>query len=252
MNEDELCEWFIDLAKSHGWICYPETSGWDILLVRNSIQIGVQSKVRANIKLLEQVLPSTQRRHGTNMISTPEKFRGYIKGPDFRAILVPEEKIGTKTFSQLDHVCHIIGIWMFAKGKPRKWGDPFHYGTALLKDPEEIHEYDWYPPEKEWIPEIVPNLPAGVPNPVSFTPWKQQALRLIARAQVRGYVTSKDAKDLEINFTTFKQNWNPWMECVGKIGKLNKYALCGDDPKRPDRQCPEAYRHFLEEERGKL
>lgn len=251
MNEGELCEWFMDLARSKNWVCYPETSNWDILLVRNGIQIGVQAKLRANVKLITQTLPHNLG-VWRNMMSSPALYRGRIKGPDFRTILVPQEKIGNKTFDDLDDLCRIVGIWMFVKGKPRKWGGPRHIGLGLLDDPEEMQDYDWQPPEKEWFPEVVPDLPAGVPNPVSLTRWKQQALKLIARAEVRGYVTSRDAKELEVNFTTFKNNWNPWMEFCGKEGRFHKYSLCGDDPKRPDRQCPEAYKHFLEEQKKEI
>jgi len=252
MNEDELCKWFIEEeAKPNGWVCYPETSDWDILLVRNGIQIGVQAKVRANVKLIQQVLPLAPSFRYGSIMSAPEKYRGHLKGPDFRTILVPEEGIGKKTFGVLSDVCRICGIWMFAKGKPRRWGgEPHHLGTALLEDPEEFEHYDWHPPEKEWFPEVVPDLPAGVKSPVQLTRWKQQALKLIARAEVRGYVTSKDAKELDINFQRFKDGWKPWMEFCGKEGRIHRYSLCGDDPKRPDRQCPEAYKHFLEEEKG--
>jgi len=249
MKEDELCNWLIEEAKSRGWTCYPETSSWDILLVRNGVQIGIQAKVRANLKVIYQTLPGFFKYQGASMLSKPEQFRGKVPGPDFRCVLVPSAGIAKDTMKSLHKICNVLGIWTIEMGKSRNHGQPRHFGLGILDDPEQITDFDWHPNEKCWFPEVVPDLPAGVPHPVSMTQWKQKALKLIARAEVNGFVTSKDAKEIDINFQRFKESWKPWMEYVGKEGRIHKYALTGDDPKRPDRQCPEEYLHFLEEAR---
>ena len=62
--EKEMCDELIVQAKNNNWIVYPEQGGWDILLIRNNIQVGIQAKLRPNIKLLSQSFPLTERETG--------------------------------------------------------------------------------------------------------------------------------------------------------------------------------------------
>ena len=63
------------------WTVYPETGGFDLLLVQDATgdQLAVEAKLTFNLKVLEQVLPG--RFDAT--------WRHPAKGPDFRAVLVP-------------------------------------------------------------------------------------------------------------------------------------------------------------------
>jgi len=251
--ESDLCEWFMAAAREKGWTCYPETSDWDILLVRDDIQVGVQAKMTPNVKLLKQCLPD-RLRWSTSMLAHPEKFRGYVTGPNFRVALVPL-KGKAKSLENFEFVAKTLGIWVVEKNnlKSKKMNERYDFGIGILEDQKHMDSHDWKPMKKCWIPDVVPDVEAGVKSPVSLTRWKQSAMRLIARARVRGYVTSKDAKELGVSMerfvARFSANHEPWMKFVGKQGRFHKYALQGEDPERPDLQMPEAYKFFLEEAR---
>lgn len=80
-TEAALCEAFIrDVQAIRGWIVYPETAGFDILLVREDTghQLGIEAKLRLNEKVIDQILPSDW----SNLCND--------EGPDWRAVLVPE------------------------------------------------------------------------------------------------------------------------------------------------------------------
>jgi hypothetical protein len=55
-SEKRLCDNLISEAEKRNFIAYPEQGNWDIVLVRNKIQIGVQAKLRPNLKVLAQTL----------------------------------------------------------------------------------------------------------------------------------------------------------------------------------------------------
>ncbi|MBA4913889.1 hypothetical protein H2N59_12065 [Pseudomonas aeruginosa] len=59
-SEAELCAAFIDeFNRVPGWTCYPETAGFDILVVHeDGRQIGVEAKLQQ----LDQAKPGAQHR----------------------------------------------------------------------------------------------------------------------------------------------------------------------------------------------
>lgn len=70
-TEAELCTAFIDWVKAENgkargrdtapvWTPYAETAGWDILLAADDgTQIGIEAKLKFNLKVLAQCLPSS-------------------------------------------------------------------------------------------------------------------------------------------------------------------------------------------------
>lgn len=242
MKETELCDLFIGAAESYGWTSYPETSGWDILLVRGEVQIGVQAKTRANVKVIAQCLPPVAW-FGRRL--EPSVRRKIVKrGPTYRAILVPGST-AHHTKKDLCEVCQALGIWVFADDK---------FGWRLIQEGcIRQEDYNWEPDEPEWLPDVIPQVAAGSKSPIQLTKWKQSALRLFALATVRGYVTSRDAKELGLNMGAFVDRWqDTWLERAGTEGRAYKYALL---PKhvlkkattRPDVQHPEEFEQYLEE-----
>lgn len=57
-TEADLCAAFIASIDADKWIPYPETVGWDILLVRkdDGFQIGIQAKQKLNTDVINQAL----------------------------------------------------------------------------------------------------------------------------------------------------------------------------------------------------
>jgi hypothetical protein len=93
---------------------------------------------------------------------------------------------------------------------------------------------------------------------VQLTQWKQSALRFLARAQVRGQVTSADAKDLGLHMSAFIDRYQDiWLTKTGKDGRYHTYELwpreqLAPDSKRPDVQHPEAFEYFVKEAKKEI
>lgn len=198
ISEAELCSQFIEYATKKGWKAYPEQNGWDFLLFGSGIQVGVQAKLTLNTKVLEQAIPKV--------------FDG-VTGPDFRAILVPENTAPT--------ICSNLGIVVFTpiKQLPRQMTSCDEI-SLRLRD-----ELRWYPEKRYPQPEYESGSVAGSPCPVTLTDWKIKALKIIARCEVRGYVTSKDFKQLNISPTMWLYSNRKWLKPLGDgkfgIGKVD-------------------------------
>jgi hypothetical protein len=249
MTETELCQNFIGAAESYGWTCYPETSGWDILLVRDEIQIGVQAKLRANVKVVAQCLPDM---YWWGRKLSPSVRRKIVKrGPHFRTVLIPRKTTAHQTLRDLSNVCQALGLWVFTDDM---------FGWHLLEAGSVVQDdYHWQPEEPEWLPDFVPQVPAGAASPLQLTSWKQAALRLLARAQVRGKVTSADAKEIGVHMDLFvnRHASDLWLKQIGKDGRFHTYELwpalfLKPGSKRPDVQHPEAFKYFVEEAKKEM
>lgn len=219
-SEAHLCSAFIEKAKNAGLAVYPETGGFDIVLVhRSGWQIGVEAKVRANFHVICQALP---------------KLQGSKTGPDYRAVLVP-----TVPRNGFRMICDRLRIVVFDMN--RISGFDFYYFPEYLS---------WTPNKRIKLPEFVPRVPSGVPSPIKLTDWKIKALKLIALAEVNGAITSKDTKLLDINFAFVAKKW---MEKTGKKdGRYFLWQLRKGDGSRPDRQHPEVYREIVKQTQKRL
>lgn len=236
-TETALCADFAAAATAQGWTVYPETSGWDLLLVKDGTQLGVQAKLKANIKVLAQA-------------SQPLQW-GRV-GPDFLAVLVPE---ADRDFSAL---AWALGIMVLAQQRDRTY-DSRSGEEHLLRHPEK-RKLRWWPDLDEkcrhapshafdapcWLPPMVPTVAAGVPCPVSLTRWKVRALRLLARLEVRGYVTAADMRDCELAPSTW---YSRYLEPTGGARGCWKRR---DGEAQFDAQHPAEFAVFIEEERRRV
>lgn len=203
-TEAEMCARFIALAtgvvhrpgwessrppKPTGWISYPETAGWDILLVRerDGLQIGFEAKLRLNDHVIMQAL---------------EPREPCAPGPDCRAVLVPHG-----TGSELHRsICHRMGIQVVTiddRGYiypeiPREdveWGNSWNDAWPQM-----------LPSKRCPLPDFVPDAKAGTPSPLTLTPWKIKAIKLACILERRGWVCRQDFKHLDLNHRLFVSN----------------------------------------------
>ncbi len=176
-TEADCCAAFIAWASGQGLVAYPETQGWDILLVAgDGTQIGVQAKLKFNIKVLQQSLDD-----GWSFVWRDE-------GPDFRAVLVADD-------SGCRSLCAALGLILF---------EPYRIGGEGRFQPEfRDHHYNvpqfWNPVRRLKLPAYVPDVPAGTPAPRQLSEWKIAALRILACLEVRGFVTREDFKRYQID-----------------------------------------------------
>jgi hypothetical protein len=174
--------------KAESWTSYPETGGWDILLVRDvdGFQVGVEAKLRLNPLVLAQAL---------------EHAWPGSPGPDCRAVLVP-----TADRSELVRLCAYVGVTIltlreryegFGKSRRPKW----EYRPALPHLDREFGERDWFellPLQRHRLPQYVPDSVAGSPSPVRLTTWKIGAMKIAIILEKRP-VTRADFKALEVD-----------------------------------------------------
>lgn len=229
-TEADLCDAFMEWAKKAGWTPYPETCGWDILLVSpEGFQCGVEAKLRLNLKVISQAMPDVWQTYDR-------------RGPDHRAVLVPEA----------DHaVCELLsfcGVEVFTVGSMHRRGgaDFIRYLTRaryLTREDMLGDMFDWNPAERHKLPGVVPDVRAGVPGPVKLTAWKLGALRIMAMLEVHGSVTREDFRKVGID----PRRWcagDGWL--VPVAGRRGHWAR-GRVPDF-DQQHPDVYAKFLAEE----
>ena len=195
-KESDLCAAFI-AALPREWTAYPETGGFDILLVRaaDGMQIGVEAKLKLNAKVIAQAAEPGSYYHvdGAN--------------PDCRAVLVPYG-VG----SDLAAVCHLIGITVIRMGhgtEARYYRSPFH--PVLPDGKNDYWRDDWcerYPVRRIAVPDWVPDVVAGSSAPIALTTWKIGAIKLVITLQCRGYLTRHDFAHFKISMSRWtQQGW---------------------------------------------
>lgn len=243
-SEAELCADFIAWMKATAgkvgrwgvttpnWTAYAETAGWDILLVaEDGTQIGVQAKLRFNLKVLQQAVPDAWE-------------AWHRSGPDYRAVLVPE----------LDHayanLCSALGLVMFAP-RGRFAGEehaPTQFSPGLDMDQgwNGMGWHYWSPEKRCELPAYVPDVVAGASGPVQLTKWKVAALQIVALLKLRGYVTRADFRELGIDPRrwTGPGGWVVPGAAPGQWIRGNKLDF--------DRQHPEVFAQVLVDVEGRL
>jgi len=202
ITEADLCAAFIAaVAKDGKWTAYPETAGFDILLVRNDdgAQMGVEAKLKLNAKVISQALPDYLC------------YRYGMDGPDYRAVLVPRD-----TNADLAPLCRALGIGVI--------------GARVQADPPNVHSRPFWPPlperrsdsysDQDWhewgpvtrckLPEYISDAGAGNPSPLMLTDWKIRAIKLAIILEERP-VTRADFKALGLNPQRWLDPWTKWL-----------------------------------------
>lgn len=191
-KETELCAAFLSILPKE-WTAYPETGGFDILLVRNEdgFQIGVEAKLRLNAKVINQVAES---------VST---YSVTASGPDCRAVLIP---YGVTT--DLAGICKLLNITVITVRK-QEWNGEFYSYPYLPTIDNEWSYREWAelaPHSRIELPDWVPDVVAGDKAPVSLTPWKIAAIKIAITLEKRGYVTRKDFGHFDISMSRWTQS----------------------------------------------
>ncbi len=190
--ESELCEALASAARALRWRVYAETGGWDLLLERgDDLQVGVQAKLRPTVKVLAQAVDVILRqRHG----------------PEVIAVLVP---FSDGDFGAVAHACSVVVL------VPDWTSDIARESLRFIIEHAPRHSFE----SPCWSPEFeTRGIVAGSPSPRSMTPWRASALKACALLEVRGYLTTRDLRDLRLA----PQFWRERMKLDGKIGRLHR------------------------------
>lgn len=217
--EADLCAAFIKTLPK-GWTVYAETSGWDILLVRDvdGVQIGIEAKLKCNAQVLTQAI----ERGSYTADST---------GPDHRAILVPAGESGYKA------IADFIGVTIISVSLQRRWsggGDNdyvMHPQFYPELPTEHYGHYNWHdclPTKRHKLPDYVPDTTAGTPSPLTLTPWKISAIKLCILLGKRGFLVRTDFKHLHMDHRRWVAKDYGWLT-VDDAAKVYRAG-----PKLPD------------------
>lgn len=171
------------------WTEYHETAGWDLLLVRSDgVQVGIEAKMTLNAKVLEQSIP-----HPTDK-----------EGPDFRAVLVAR----TGLQRHLSRIAAHLGLTIISLDARYGWRVdlPVQVNASPQFLPGDSDWslrswFPWYPESRCELPEYVPDVTGGKASPVTLSPWKIRAIRLMVLLERQTFVTRKDMRALGISPT---------------------------------------------------
>lgn len=204
-TEAALCQAFI-LGVPKDWIVYPETCGWDMVLVHRvgGWQIGVEAKLTLNAKVLMQAIDG--RRHAG-------------PGPDFRAVLVG------KVVAENAYLAKALGLTVIAPDAISALDRPEWYAKRSPQGPKvptfrpklpkvealtKIGDWwstwdqdnDWldqFPQQRCVLPDYVPEVACGVPSPMILSDWKIKAMRVCVWVEKNTTITRAKFKALGID-----------------------------------------------------
>lgn len=207
-KESDLCAAFI-AALPDDWTPYPETGGFDILLVRkeDGFQIGVEAKLRLNARVICQAAED-----GCH-------YRTMMPGPDCRAILIP-----ASAANDLAVVCRLLGITIIRMAEDDRDRRSYGFRPDL---PKLTYRYsttpddDWFercPVSRLPLPDYVPDVLAGASAPMALTLWKIAAIKIAVTLEKRGYVTRQDFKHFGVNMSRWIDPYARWLVQDGKGG----------------------------------
>lgn len=190
-KEADLCAAFI-AAIPKEWTAYPETDGWDILLVRHGdgCQIGIEAKLKLNVKVLLQAIEDSWDR----------------PGPDYRACLVPYGQAG-ELASIAEHCC--LTVITMRKPPETKYIVYPLFSPGLpdsYPQDDNRHWFDRLPTKRCRVPEYVPDVQAGVSAPVQLTRWKIAAIRVSILLEETGFLTRADFKEQALDIRRWTES----------------------------------------------
>lgn len=205
--------------KTSKWTVYPETAGWDLLLVDEvGVQIGIEAKMALNAKVICQALP-----HATWATAD---------GPDYRAVLVPSK--GTQ--GNFHPITQALGLTVIeVSRRTPDWGGKLWVQIQPSSLPDEHSGFDWdlqrwvswLPSRRCQLPDYVPDVQGGKPSPVALTAWKIKAIKLMILLERRGGVTRRDMNHLGISASRWTDNYHGFLRADRLKGM---YVRCERTP----------------------
>lgn len=225
-SESLLCQSFAAACREQGWVPYPETSGWDLLLVKGEVQIGIEAKLRPTLHLLAQAF----ERAGL------DEAHGQTRGPQYVGLLVPEHDF------ELAMLARGLGFGEIYPDVRQYYDERPPFITWPDLDQGIRHWQPMHFEKPAWLPPVVPTVAAGVPLPIQLTEWKVRALRLLALLEVRGWVTIADLRHFGMAPSRWYHRWLEPGEVKGRWVRRPGVVLAQD-------QHPEAFAAMVEKAR---
>lgn len=188
LKEADLCSDLKAWATARGWTVYPEVESYDQVLVPAAEQwegigaaawphwkdkdvLALHAKLQGNVEVLYQAVSCEDAPWKMVVVRRPSE-----------AFLGLAEHLG-------------LGVLAMDTWVPAYWSRPGRWERAPLG--WQVHARGMRRHEvrrRLELPEVVADLPAGVPGPKQLTPWRAKALRMCARIRLEGAVSTADFK----------------------------------------------------------
>lgn len=251
-TEAEIAAVVREALESLGWTVYPEACGWDLFAVHRAglspvkpgDTMGIECKLDAGTasgldSLLRQSLPLPFRHAGPRGRQSYDFFAP-PHGPHFRAV-ASARIAGREAFRGLGVATWELAtcpvVWRGYEQRYEGWQrlDPYQ-AEAKLRHPGTRVE----PVKPPTPPEIVIDVPAGVPSPQTSSAWKIKAVRLMLRLRDGERLTSADFDEVGVNVSRFRSM--KWAVPTGEMDGRRQVLAAGDGydwSEPPDRRWPE-------------
>lgn len=183
-SEKEMCDVLIKAAQKSGFTSYPEQGGWDIVLVRNKVQVGIQAKLRPNLKVVSQAISSFEGREKPHYAAIAV---GNIKRDESADLCYVANKCGIVVINMSNHV----NEWL-AGNKGRNWIWSEEGGFVKF-----ARKYRIKSDSRIWLPEFVPDLEAGIKSPKTVSKFMVIAIKVQEECEKKGWICVDDIRDIE-------------------------------------------------------
>jgi hypothetical protein len=210
-TEVDLCSALIDRAAQDGWTAYPEIKGWDIILVRGGIQIGIQAKLRFGAKVVAQALQGLPK-----ICESGEKQIG----PHYRAIACPLTRSSNDDAYRIGRMCRLLVLDMNRSPDVGYFAHWRHMRHGPYINAVHWRYYRWHPDATLWLPPMVPNIAAGSKSPRACGPWQLVACRVMGIVEKRGWISRMD---VQLACKEFEGSFNA-------SSVLTRYFVCTHEP----------------------
>ncbi|MFA4945115.1 MAG: hypothetical protein WC789_10505 [Lentisphaeria bacterium] len=214
-SEAELCDAFSDAARTAGWTVYPETAGWDLLLVGTAARVlachhgGGVLRAQGDFPAPCMVGIQAEQRPNLAVLAQAAELRGSGYGPHVRAVLVPGYP--KSDFRDVARALRLHVFYPTQRFRGPEWELDF-IAPDLYRTPDRLPE----------LPPIVPDVRAGVPCPVTLGRWKVAAFAICRTLRAQGHVTRADFRAAGINASAWVDRWI--VDSGTRDGRLTRYV----------------------------
>jgi hypothetical protein len=215
-TEAEIATLTRSTLESIGWIVHPETGGFDLLAVATErvrmhrVQVGdvlgVECKLDAGTlagveSLLRQTLPKPP----------PPRWQEHEPEWNFYA---PSFGVHWRAAVSARFRCaEIFRRWGVAPVEAATYSGERHSLESFVRV-FHLPGIRFRPAKTPWVPEVVIDVPAGVPSPQTSSAWKVAAVRTMLRLEAGELLTSEDFRAVGLNPGTFSER--KWIADSGK------------------------------------